>query len=193
VVPGASNSFAVTVVGSGGFTEPVTLSMQGLPAGITADFSVNPVAPGNTSVLTLTASNDAEIGTFPVVVSGTAGGITHTISDEINVQFGLIPVCYGTVAGTVRDADTGAPLAVAAVGSWAIGTAYTDESGRFVFHNVPLGYNNAPQSYFFNATKDGWWSGSGEGLAVCGGTTTVDIGLDPEKNGHAFGKVFEGV
>ena len=47
VVPGASNSFAVSVIASGAFTEPVTLSMQGLPDGVTAEFSVNPVQPGH--------------------------------------------------------------------------------------------------------------------------------------------------
>src|SRR5262249_36231966 len=154
------------VVGSGGFSEPVTLSMQGLPDGITADFSVNPVPPGHISVLTLTASNDAQTGSFPVVVSGTAAGITHTVSDEVNVAFGLIPVCYGNLAGTITNADTGAPLADAAVWTWPIGTTYTDDSGRFVFHDVPLGYNNAPQTYFLSATKNGLWSGTGEGLAV---------------------------
>src|SRR5205823_5089481 len=66
VVPGKSNSFAVSVIGAGDFTDPVTLSMDGLPDGITADFSVNPVQPGRMSVLTLAAADDAQTGQFPV-------------------------------------------------------------------------------------------------------------------------------
>ncbi len=61
------------------FVLPVTLSASGVPAGATTSFSVNPVTPGGTSVLTLGNTGAAAAGTSTVTITGTAAGpITHT-------------------------------------------------------------------------------------------------------------------
>jgi len=47
---------------------PVTLSVSGLPAGVTASFSPSAVAIGDRSVLTLTAANSSAAGAFEATV-----------------------------------------------------------------------------------------------------------------------------
>ena len=114
----------------------------------------------------------------------------------MKVAFGLVPVCYGKVVGTVRDGETGAPVAGAQVTDqtdWMSGWVTTDANGRFAFPHAILGYNNEPVQHSLWATKDGWWGSNGQGLVVCGATTTIDLTLNRQKTGHVSGKVVEGI
>ncbi len=77
---GQSGYATVTTAVSGGFNSAVTLSATGLPSGVTGSFSPNPIAaPGSgTTHFTLTVSKSAKTGTYPITITGTGGGITHT-------------------------------------------------------------------------------------------------------------------
>lgn len=66
---GSNGSVTVDIGALLSFSDPVNLNVTGPPAGITPAFSVNPVLPGNTSILTL--NNDG---------SGTPGASTLTIT-----------------------------------------------------------------------------------------------------------------
>ena len=76
IAAGASGSSTITVVPAGGFTGSVTLSVSGLPSGVTATFGTNPTT--STSVLTFSASSTAAAGTSSITVTGTSGTLTHT-------------------------------------------------------------------------------------------------------------------
>ena len=77
---GQSGYAVVTTTVSGGFSSAISLSATGVPAGVTASFSPNPiVAPGSgTSHFNLTVARTAKTGTYPITITGTGGGITHT-------------------------------------------------------------------------------------------------------------------
>ncbi|MEI9970338.1 MAG: hypothetical protein WDM87_17615 [Terracidiphilus sp.] len=77
---GQSGYAVVTTTVSGGFSSAITLSATGLPSGVTGSFSPNPIAaPGSgTTHFTLTVSRTAKTGTYPITITGTGGGITHT-------------------------------------------------------------------------------------------------------------------
>jgi subtilase family serine protease len=85
--PGASGTVNLTVSVSGGFNSPVSLSVSGLPSGVTstltpAKFS----APGSgTSVLKLTAAASARPGSYTITVTATGGGITKTASSTLTL------------------------------------------------------------------------------------------------------------
>ena len=67
---------------------PITLGITGLPSGVSAVFSQNPMLPVsdfNSSTLTLTASPTATSGTFPIVVSGTADPFTNYFDFNLTV------------------------------------------------------------------------------------------------------------
>ncbi len=94
IARGASGTSTITVTRTGGFTDAVSLGASGLPAGVTASFSVNP-ATGNSSVLTLSASSTATLGPVTVTVTGTGGGLTRsapiglTVNDVPTPDFSL--------------------------------------------------------------------------------------------------------
>jgi subtilase family serine protease len=94
VTQGSSGTSTITVTSTGGFNSATTLSASGLPSGVTAAFSTNPVTPAAngtaTSVLTLTASSSATVGAATVTITGTSGSTTHstTIALTVNASTG---------------------------------------------------------------------------------------------------------
>ncbi|MGA7374884.1 MAG: hypothetical protein WBW36_00960, partial [Candidatus Sulfotelmatobacter sp.] len=62
----------------------------GLPTGVTAAFSTNPVTPAAngtvTSTLTLTASATATTGAATVTITGTSGSLTHSTTIALTVN-----------------------------------------------------------------------------------------------------------
>ena len=86
--PGQSGYVTVTTAASAGFNSSIALSASGLPSGVTGSFSPNPIAaPGSaTSRFTLTVSRSARIGTYPITITGTGGGLTHTTTLTFQVR-----------------------------------------------------------------------------------------------------------
>jgi sugar lactone lactonase YvrE len=74
VIQGASGTSTIAVSGQNGFTGGVQLAASGLPGGMTASFTPNPVT--GTSALTLTASSSVAAGTYNITVTGTSGTLT---------------------------------------------------------------------------------------------------------------------
>ncbi|MBK8819568.1 MAG: proprotein convertase P-domain-containing protein [Saprospiraceae bacterium] len=79
ICPGQSKNIIVNVNPILGYTQAVTLSLPGLPSGFSASFGVNPVIPGNTTVLTIT-NNSAPVGTTNQTLNGVSGSINKNIS-----------------------------------------------------------------------------------------------------------------
>ncbi|MFY9741856.1 MAG: protease pro-enzyme activation domain-containing protein [Candidatus Sulfotelmatobacter sp.] len=90
VTQGSSGTTTITVTSTGGFDSATTLSASGLPSGVTATFSTNPVTPpangSVTSTLTLTASASATVGTATVTITGTSGSTSHTATVSLTVN-----------------------------------------------------------------------------------------------------------
>jgi hypothetical protein len=114
VTQGSSGTSTITVSSLNGFNSAATLSATGLPTGVTAAFSINPVTPpangSATSTLTFTASASATVGTVTVTVTGTSGTLTHstTISLTVNSPTALKTATYNTTLKTVACSDVGA-------------------------------------------------------------------------------------
>ncbi len=115
ITQGGTGTSTVTITSQNSFNSATTLSATGLPTGVTAAFSTNPVTPpangSATSTLTFTASASAAVGTATVTVTGTSGSLTHstTIALTVNSSTGLqtatynstlkAPACSGVGAG----------------------------------------------------------------------------------------------
>ena len=82
----ANALFDVAVGQLGAFSEPVTLSATGNPAGSTVDFLTNPVAPPGTSLMTVTTTGVAA-GASTITVTGTAlpSGLERTDTATLEV------------------------------------------------------------------------------------------------------------
>lgn len=76
VAAGDSGNSTVTIIPSSGFTGSVTLSVSGLPGGVSAKFGTNPAT--STSVLTFNASTTAAVGSTNIIVTGTSGSLTRS-------------------------------------------------------------------------------------------------------------------
>ncbi|HEU0176891.1 MAG TPA: glycoside hydrolase family 9 protein [Blastocatellia bacterium] len=83
--PGGSGMTTITITRTGGFTAPVSLSVSGLPSGVTP--SVNPPT-GDSVVLTLTVPSATPPGSSTITISGTGGGLTKTTSITLTVTGG---------------------------------------------------------------------------------------------------------
>ena len=86
-VQGKMGSDAVSVVGNGTYSGPVSLSVSGLPSGVTASWSSNPVtlsAESGSSTLTLTASPAAYVGLVTITITAAGDGVAA--SKQIAVQ-----------------------------------------------------------------------------------------------------------
>jgi len=90
VKQGSNGTSTITITSQNSFSSATTLTASGLPTGVTAAFSTNPVTPPAngtvTSVLTLTASATATTGTATVTVTGTSGSLNHSATIALTVS-----------------------------------------------------------------------------------------------------------
>lgn len=70
--PNQVASYTTCVNGIGGFSQPVSLTVAGLPTEVGAAWSVNPVAPDNASILTLSIPTSPPFGDHALQVVGVA-------------------------------------------------------------------------------------------------------------------------
>ena len=75
---------------SGIFDSSISFSASGLPSGATASFAPNSIAaPGSGSTtLTISVGAATPVGTYSVLVSGSGGGQTHSVSINLTVNSG---------------------------------------------------------------------------------------------------------
>jgi len=74
ITRGRSGSDTITVIPAGGFSGPVTLSVSGVPSGVSASFSKNPAT--NSSSLRLSVNRRAGTGTYALIIKGTSGTLS---------------------------------------------------------------------------------------------------------------------
>jgi uncharacterized membrane protein len=83
----SQGSSKITITPTGGFNSNVSLTASGLPNGVTASFTPNPVA--SSSTLTLAANATAPIGTTTVTITGVSGNLTTTTTLKLTLNYGL--------------------------------------------------------------------------------------------------------
>ena len=83
---GSARLLSVTASAVNGFTDPVNLSLSGLPAGVTATPATLSVIPGQLGQFTLTASNSAAAtSSATVTVTGSADSLSHTATAALSI------------------------------------------------------------------------------------------------------------
>ncbi len=79
---GNTFKYTVTVTSVNGLSTPVNLTVSGTPLSSTPTFSptaVTPTTAGATSTLSIgTSASTTPFGTYPLTITGTEGGVTHT-------------------------------------------------------------------------------------------------------------------
>jgi FG-GAP-like repeat len=85
VVPGGTSAYTITVTSVNGFAGTIQFSASGLPAGATASFTPSTLAGSGTVTVTITTLRHTPKGSYPILVSGTSVGITHSGGIILNV------------------------------------------------------------------------------------------------------------
>ena len=84
ICPGDSAQYTVNVGAIGGFSNPVTLAASATPA--TVNFSVNPVTPPGSSVMTIGNTGGMAGGSYIIEIDGTATGSSgHSVQVTLEV------------------------------------------------------------------------------------------------------------
>ena len=78
VNPGGGTNYGLTVKALNGFTGRVTLSLAGLPSGVSASFGPNPAT--TTSKLNLKTTHAAPAGTYRLTITGVSGSLRQTVT-----------------------------------------------------------------------------------------------------------------
>jgi subtilase family serine protease len=88
VTQGNPTTSTITLTSTGGFSNAVTLSATGsnCPTSAVCTFSVNPVTPTGSSVLTIATSTSTPPGIYKVVVTGTSGVLSHSVTVTVTVN-----------------------------------------------------------------------------------------------------------
>jgi uncharacterized repeat protein (TIGR03806 family) len=170
---GASTTFTINSLDAPSFTGNVSLSVSGMPSGMSANFSATSINPPATSTLTVTADGTTAPGVYTLTITGT--GSTGTDTDTVVVKVtGSSPVtlleaeslAVATNGATVTlNADTGA-----SGGAWMLlnGTG----TGQWMEYTTPsLGAGSYQLDYLYklNTTR------GIVGVSVDGGSTLKTI------------------
>ena len=123
----ANADFTVNVGAFGGYTDPVTLTASGHPAGTTTAFNVNPVTPVGSSTLTIGNTGAASFGTSTITVaaSSTTGAKGVQLSLKLSTATAGQPSLTAPADGALN-VPVPAPLAWAAAsqaGSYTVQVA----------------------------------------------------------------------
>jgi hypothetical protein len=88
VARGSSTTFGFTLSETAGFGAPVTLTVSGMPAGVTVSFSpVSSPAPGVYNLtIKLAAASNAKVGSATLTLNAAGAGITHSTTFALTVK-----------------------------------------------------------------------------------------------------------
>ncbi|WP_324671950.1 reprolysin-like metallopeptidase [Hymenobacter sp. GOD-10R] len=74
----APTAITVTATPVLGFANAITLSANNLPSGVTASFATNPITPGSSTQLSLTATSAAPAGSYQLTLTATSGNTSQS-------------------------------------------------------------------------------------------------------------------
>ncbi|MFJ9558568.1 carbohydrate binding domain-containing protein [Streptomyces fuscichromogenes] len=85
VARGGSATATVATAVTSGSAESVGLTASGAPSGVSVSFSPASVTSGGSSTLTATVGSSVAAGTYPITVTGTAAGGSHSATYSLTV------------------------------------------------------------------------------------------------------------
>jgi MYXO-CTERM domain-containing protein len=161
VTSGNSVAYTVSTTAPAGSSQQITLTVSGLPTGITGVFSPATIQAGQTAMLTLTAAASAPGGTTTFTVTGATSLASHSATASITVanDFGL-SITPGTQT-----------VAAGSSATFTVTTSHTSGTGEAItltVSNLPAGVTGvlspatvqAGQSATLTLTTDTSASGS---------------------------------
>jgi len=118
---GQKTSFSLNVKPIGGFNQPVTFTVSGLPSGASSTFNVQSGKPPFTSELAIDVSSSTPVGNYALAIDASGGGKTHSLTVSLTVEKKIssleISVDHGllgdvTVSGNLKPSVKNAEVAL---------------------------------------------------------------------------------
>ncbi len=141
VLKGRTTSTTIALTPRGNFRASIRLRVSGLPPGVAASFS--PAGGGRANNITLTANDSSNSGSSTITITGTSGGLSHTITANLAVT-AMRP---GTVAVDLSSAYNA--KAIYADGTGFAPAASADGEG-FAYSKEALGSTPVWDGVLFN-------------------------------------------
>jgi RHS repeat-associated protein len=159
VIQGQSASFSINLNSASGFTGLATLSVTGVPSGVTATFNPQSITVGQPSILTLTAPNNQPVAVSPLAITATATVSGLPVTQTSNVSVSVTAPTTSLLGRTVVADAQETPLAGVTVSmlgkdgngnnTGCTGSTVSDGAGNFALTNLPamcvgpqlIGYN----------------------------------------------------
>ena len=166
--PGTTTTFTVATALVSGTAQTITLSVSGLPSGVTGSFSPTSVTAGSSSTLTLTVASGAAASTSTLTISGAATSGSHTTTGSLtitsaggscttNSQLLLNPGfestgSWTTTSGVISATSSSAPSHSGSYLAYLddYGTTHTDTAYQTV--TIPSGACTASLSFWLRVT-----------------------------------------
>jgi subtilisin-like proprotein convertase family protein len=190
VAAGSSTTFAINTSVLSGSAQTISLSIAGLPAGVTASFNPTSITAGASSTLTVTAAANAAATTAQLSVTGTGPSATHSANIALTVttanQLPTVSITAPTAGSTVNGTITVSANAADADGTVASvrfelpnGTVVTDTSAPYsTTFNTTLVTDGAGYQFKATATDNAGASSSTATVSVTvqngGGGTCIN-------------------
>jgi Domain of unknown function (DUF1929) len=86
IVQGNSTTYPVVLTPLSGFVDNVSFNVSGLPTGVSATFAPATLKASGRSTLNVSTQNTTLPGTYPLVITATGGGLTHTLTVKLIVS-----------------------------------------------------------------------------------------------------------
>ena len=120
VAGGQGQKISVNAVPANGFTGTVTITLTGLPTGVTASPATLALTPATAQNVTLTAASTAAAGNATVTFTGTSGTLSHSATAALTISTAPPPPDFSLTAApsklTIVAGGTGQPVAVNEIG-----------------------------------------------------------------------------
>ncbi|HVU48850.1 MAG TPA: IPT/TIG domain-containing protein [Terracidiphilus sp.] len=141
ITEGSSGTFTIYSNYANGFNAAVVLSATALPAGDTITLSPATIpAPGyGTSTATVVVGSNTTPGVYPITITGTGGGITHSVTYTLTIPTPSLTL-YVSPASAYQGGTSS--LFVQAVGSNGFNSAIA-----FSLSGLPAGVSYSPLSF----------------------------------------------
>lgn len=191
---GSAGKLAFSAATGGSWSGSVEFSVTGLPTGVTAQWSANPVTPsspaGTTSEsLTLTASSSATAGSAKVTISAAGDGLVATTSVTLQVQappgiqLAASPAAISVLSLSSASATvTATPVGGVALPAGAAGSSISITSG------LPKGFTASWSKPTLSAAGSATWTLTltGSSSAAASASTLAISASIPAKSGTTY-------
>ncbi len=181
VPQGGSGTVSLTATTGGSYSGNIGLSVSGLPTGVTAGWSANPIAGAsgsstNSETLTLTATPTATVGSATISVTATGDSLTASQTVTVQVQSPGVTLAATPTSVSVQSLATATVTVTATPAGGAAIPAAAAGSSISVASGLPKGFTAAWSAPAVNSNGAAVWTLTLTGSSTAAaGTSTLGL------------------